>query len=241
LFVGAGPASAEETLASVEQKINEAWNKVQSYTATLEFEGAMTKAFMTMTTKGTGPFEFMKVDGKSRYRSEIVNKVDMAIPLPDSMATQNVLTVFDGDLVYSEMKIMGQTKVIKRKPDSPTVRSAESGESLFANLRKKGELRLLPDETVDNLPAYVIELKPNAESQKDSPIQTSAAHYYIAKDTGILLQLVALDTSNNPITTVHYSNIKLNPKIDPARFTYTPPSGVKVEEGWDPKVHAPTL
>ncbi len=234
-FAALGADAAPQTLDTVEHQIGEAWSKIESYTATLIMEATIPKGFMTISMKGSGPFEFMKIDGEPRYRSELLNTVDMGIPIPQSMAQQNILTVYDGTTLYTEMKIAGKQKVAKRNPDSGTSRSPESGKALFESLRKKGELTLLPDAEVDGKPVFVVEVKPKAEGQKDAPVQIGAIRICILKDSGIQVKSEFLDTANKPFTTVHYTEIALNAKVDPKRFVYIVPEGVKVDDLTDGK------
>ncbi|MBX7254931.1 MAG: hypothetical protein K1Y02_01125 [Candidatus Hydrogenedentes bacterium] len=229
-FTAIGADTAPQTLDSVEQQIGEAWKKIESYTATLHLEGNIPKGIMTIAMKGSGPFEFMKIDGKPHYRSELTNTVDIGIPLPESMAQQNILTVFDGTTLYTQMSMAGRQKAAKRDPNSGTSRSPESGKEMFDSLRKKGDLTLLPDAEVDGKPVFVLEVKPKPEDQKDAPVTIAAIRVYVAKESGIQVKSEFLDAANKPFTTVHYTDIALNAKIDPSRFVYTPPKGVKVED-----------
>ena len=131
------------------------------------------------------------------------------------------------------MKMAGKQKAAKRNPNSGTSRSPESGEALFDSLRKKGELRLLPDAEVDGKPAFVVEVKPKPEEQKGAPVPISTIRVYLAKETGIQVKSEFLDAGNKPFTTVYYTGITLNAEVDPSRFVYTPPPGVEVEDYTD--------
>jgi outer membrane lipoprotein-sorting protein len=50
----------------------------------------------------------------------------------------------------------------------------------------------------------------------------------VAKDSGIQVRSILMDADGDPVLTTNYSDITVNPELDPKRFDYTPPPGVEV-------------
>jgi outer membrane lipoprotein-sorting protein len=55
------------------------------------------------------------------------------------------------------------------------------------------------------------------------------------QESGFLVRIVGLSSENMPLSTMSYSDIKVNPPIPPERFSFTVPEGVEVEEETGPQ------
>lgn len=217
----ASSATAAETLETVEAKIVALWEKVDAFTADFEMTANQTQGSMTTQSKGKGKVECLKRDGKALSRLEITNTIEMA----GQTIKQKILTVFDGTTVFIETDMMGQRMVMKQKPGAGSGADAQGGKAMFNQLRATGKLELLPDETVAGKKAYVIGITMKPGSPPGSPAKGRLA---ISKDTGLALQMTFLDAAGKTVMSQIYKNHKLNPKLDPDRFKYTPPPGVQV-------------
>jgi outer membrane lipoprotein-sorting protein len=221
-------AAEEPTLDAVAEQIAAAWEKVNSYTAKMTAEGNIPMGPLSVTTAASGSVEFMIVDEIPRFRMEIVNKMGGNMPLLGGGMEQKALSVFNGEIVYSEMEAMGRKKYTKATPKADDERSPVGGRSMVEKIRKRGEVRLLPDEQVNGVDSYVLELKPDKAGRQEGPIKPELIRFYVAKDSGIQVRSILMDADGDPVLTTNYSDITVNPELDPKRFDYTPPPGVEV-------------
>lgn len=215
-------ASGGETVESAEAKIIALWDKVNSYTAALDIESTVAQGGTQMKMRATGTVECIKRAESLMYRTEVVNKMDMG----SRTIEQKMLSVFDGTDLYTEMDMMGKPTVTKMKPDFRSDMMPGSGKRMFKQLHETFEVRLLPEENVDDEPAYVFDLTMKAGASQTLGKSKS----YFSKKTGLQLRMIMHDKSGKPIMTMTYKDFKLNPKLSSARFKYTPPQGVEVME-----------
>ncbi len=230
LAILAAPARSDDqpTIDSVAEEIAAVWEKVNAYTATIAVNGNIPMGPLAVTTTANGTVEYMAIEETPHFRMEIVNKLGGNMPLMGGGMEQKVLTVFDGEVAYSEMEAMGRKQYSKATPKSGDEKSPEGGKNLIESIRKRGEVTLLPDETVNGVDSYVFEVKPNNAGQQQGPVKAELIRFYVDKATGIQVRSILLDGEDNAILTTDYTDIKVNPEIDPKRFEYTPPPGVEV-------------
>lgn len=211
LLFGYSAALGGETLETVEKKIIAKWSKLKSMSAkmTMEMKGP------AMSGKSDGTVEYLQQDGLELFRIEM--KMEQA--MGDQKREISASTICDGKFVYTTSDMMGQKYVMKQKPDAMQV--SPGGKLMFESLKKNSELKLLPDKKVDGKAAFVIEASPKAAGGQPSKL-------FFAQDTGMMLKMVALDPEGNPAMTMSYTDVKLNPKLDPDRFVFKAPEGVQV-------------
>jgi len=226
-------AQAEQTIASVEAEVEAKWAQITGFTAKPTTDAAVPAGPMTMKSRATGTLECLKQGEKTLFRLDMVNKIDMGIPLPGALAgaaEQKVLSVFDGKNLYNEMEALGQRHVFKMTGDSAEQGAPAAGKSLFEAFRDKGELKLLPDATVDGAPAYVIEVIPNDELKQNAPTPVGSLKVYISKELGLQIKMEVLDEKGAATSTTIYSEIDTKANLAPERFVYKVPAGVTVQE-----------
>jgi outer membrane lipoprotein-sorting protein len=222
-------ASAEPTLDSVEKEIAERLKTLKSYTADMKMEASTTIGPIPVKTKGKGTVEKLLVDEVWRFRMNLVNTMT-SDSLPGAMGGMQttVLTVFDGEMNYAEAEIMGMKQVMKKAPEPTDV--VRKGDAPFAKLRAQGEIKLLPEEKVGEAPCYVIQVIASDEARAAKPELPRRIMMYFAKDSGIPVRSHMFGEADKSIGSMELSNIKLNPELDPEKFTYTPPDGVTVKD-----------
>jgi len=216
------PAAAE-TIESAEQAISALWEKVDTFTGAMEMRGSAERGGVAFKQAGTGTVETMKKGDTMLFRTNLTMKMDMG----GQTMEQKMLSVFDGEYVYTQMDMMGTPMVMRMKPDVNSAMTVGSGKAMFAELRKVYDLELLPDETVDDEPAYVFQMtmKENAEA----PHQTAKKmKMYFSKKTGLQRKMVVFDEADKPIMTNTFKDIVLNPTIAPERFKYAAPPGAQI-------------
>jgi outer membrane lipoprotein-sorting protein len=225
-------ALSEATIESVEKEIQAAWEKVNSFTAHMDLHTRQPLGPMSVDSKGGGEMEFLKVEGKPRYRIEMTITIGSNIPVLKN-AESRVLTVFDGEKVYNEVYIemLDKREVGTVEPDPGDLKSPKSGDGLIESVRSQGgQIRLLPDDAVSGVAAYAFEIIPSEKMLPKSSVQPEKVIVHVAKDSGILLKTAAFDAAGEAFMTVSYSNVKINPELSPDRFVYEIPPGVKVKD-----------
>lgn len=83
-----------------------------------------------------------------------------------------------------------------------------------------GELKVLPDSSSDGRAAWVIEATPKPDQAGQGK---TVVHY--DKESGQMIKMVAYSPDGKPMTTMTFSDIKVNDKISPDRFVFKAPPG----------------
>ncbi len=238
-MVAATIAHAEPTLESVENEVEALWAKINGFSAQTTTDAKVPMGPMNMTSHATGTLQCLKQGDVTLFRLDMINKLDTGIPLPGKLAgiaEQKVLSVFDGKVLYNEMEAMGKKQAFKMSNESANKQSPTSGRSMFQALREKGDLKLLPEATVDGKPAYVVEVTPNEEMKRTAPTPVSLIKVYISKDVGLQVKMEVFGEDGTPTSTTVYSNIDTNAKLSPDQFVYKAPEGVTVQDMSDMKL-----
>ena len=223
-------AAAGPTLDSVESEVEALWSKIAAFKANVSSDTKVAMGPVTITSHATGALECLKKDGAALFRLEMVNKMDTGIPLAGAME-QKMISVYDGKETINEMEMLGQKKAFRMPPNSSRKSGGPSGgKSMFATFREQGDVKLLPDATVEGKPVWVIEVTPNEALKKSAPTPVALFRYYISKEFGLQIKTEVFDDKGQPTSTTVYSSIDISAKPEPARFVYTPPTGVTVED-----------
>ncbi|MCL4215847.1 MAG: hypothetical protein KJ052_02405 [Candidatus Hydrogenedentes bacterium] len=221
-------AVSQETLESLEQHLGEQWEKISAFTAQVKMTADITAKGIRMNTAMEGPMVLERLpDGSSRYRTEMDGNIKIG-PFGLINFDTKSLMVSDGDVLYSETRSMNKITVTKSRADAKPEDAPGGGSSKLAAARKKFDLKVLPEETLRGRPVYVLQGKPKEAQQPDSPVQIDRALFYFDKATGIQLRISVFDTADNVITQLDFNNIRLNPRVDPKQFDYTPPTGAEI-------------
>jgi outer membrane lipoprotein-sorting protein len=171
-----------------------------------------------MSMKSEGTIEYLIQDGKELFRMDMTMKQSMGGQEMDG----SMSTIADGQFVYAVTEMMGQKMAMKQKPDS--FQGAVGGKQMFEDMKKSNELKLLPDEKVDGQATFVIEATPKSAG----PRPYANSKMFFAKDSGIMVKMVGVDTGGNEVMTMKVSDVKRDPKIDADRFVFKAPEGVQV-------------
>lgn len=222
-----GAAQAEQTLESVETEVEALWQKVDAFTMNVTTDTNVPVGPLTLTSRATGTMECAKKDGAVLFRLEMVNKTQVPVV---GAVDQKMLNVFDGTAMFSEMEMPGMHKVFRMPKDAAQKKGPSSGRAMFEGFREQGEVKLLPDATVDGAPVWVVQVTPNEAFKRRAPTPVALFKFYISKDSGIQIKTEIFDTSGKPTSTTVCSNVNTGAKPAPERFVYTAPPGVTVEE-----------
>ncbi len=212
-----------ETLEGVESEIQALWEKVDSYSARLKTASSSEKGGLDMSVKGTGTVECLKKGGKVLFRTEMIQSMSAG----EQKIEQKIMSVFDGEHIFSYTEALGQKVAVKMKYDEESGIIAGSGEKLFDQLREVFKMELLPDEKINGEQCYVVELR-NKALGLDGKADEGLSKLYISRKTGLQIQMDKLDSAGKAVSKRSYENIKLNPGIDESRFRFEPPEGVQL-------------
>ncbi|NUM54892.1 MAG: hypothetical protein HUU46_14695 [Candidatus Hydrogenedentes bacterium] len=220
---------AEQTLESVESEVETLWTKISAFSAKVTTDTNVPMGPLTVSSHATGTLECLKKEDATLFRLDMVNKLDTGIPLAGPME-QKMLSVYDGKEIINEMEMMGRRQAFRMPPETAGKQGPSSGKSMFASFRDKGDVKLLPDSTVDGKPTWVIEVVPNEATKSSAPTPVGLMKFYISKEHGLQIKTEVFDDKGAPTSTSVYSEVDLNAKPAPERFVYTPPAGVTVQD-----------
>ncbi len=208
-------AVAQDTVESIEKDILAKWDKVTSMSAIIAGSGdvkVMPESPTALHLIGSGSLDLLKKDGKNFSRIELGAGL-----IPQSKPIARVLAGSDGTAAYVETEIFG--KVESKTVDQLPISADAKG--LLGLMNQHLSLAAMPSEKVNDQDAYVLigELK---SPEKDIPV--SKLLLYFAKETGIILKVVALNLQGQPMITLAVQDLKLNQPIPEEKFRYTPPA-----------------
>ncbi|HUW81587.1 MAG TPA: hypothetical protein VMZ31_02175 [Phycisphaerae bacterium] len=174
-------------------------------------------------TQTVGTDELLKKDGKWLHRMDSKSTSVMEVDGQEHKNESTVLVVSDDKYVWTLSESQGQKMVIKNRVAEGQNMAVGEG---FDALRKDYDLKLLPDETVEGKPAWVIEATP----KKDSPAAQAGMtmRYYYDKDSGMMVKMVGKSTDGKTSMTSIVKDLKLNPDISADRFVFKVPEGAHV-------------
>lgn len=205
-------SAGAQTLEEVQQELNAAFAKVNSLTADLAMSMTMGPG-MSMT--GNGAMALLREGEVVKY----VQDMTMSIQGPMSMETRTT-TLFDGQAAYVTTDAMGQRQVHKSQAGADDGFPPPGGELLWEMLGESFELTLGEPAEVDGHACHVIVAKP-----KEEEVGFAEMRLHFDKALGISRKM---EGRGDVQTTLTYSNVVLNPEIDPAKFVYVAEEGVEV-------------
>jgi len=219
--------SNRETIETVEAKLVEFLDGLNSVSAMVDGAGEMSPApNMKMKISVKGSFDCMQQEGKTLLRLEGSSGVNMQGMAMDSP----FVVVCDGTSMFIEQTTMGVPMAFQQ-PMPAQIAAGNPWKSLLQGLHGAADLKLLKSEMLDGEDAYVIEAKPQVGKTPNLPVagqKFGRAKLYIAKSFSGA-KLVALDDADAEMGSIALKSIIANPTLSSSRFTYTPPSGVKVQ------------
>ena len=172
--------------------------------------------------KAIGPIEMMKAGDKELSRIEMTSKMDMGAGAAATSMESKSLTIDDGEFMWMLQERMGQKMVVKMNSGK---QRRMGGKQMFQTMREMYELKLLPDEKIDGRSVYVLEGIPK-QPMPQMPIKNVLT--YLDKEYGTMVKMVSNNADGQAVQTMTFTDIKLNPKLDPKRFVFEVPEGVPV-------------
>lgn len=147
---------------------------------------------------------------------------------PEEKQDTRMLTVCDGKDNYILTETAEVTSALKQKLADDALHPLDL-KALFAVQRKDYDLKLLPDERVEQADCYVIELKPRPDGRHDQ-IATllSRSITWYDKKTGVSIKAVVYDADGKITATTTVHEVKLDQTIADDQFVFKAPAGVTV-------------
>ena len=227
-------AAVADDLQAVEKKITEKWQQRKSMTAKMTMEMRMEQPGMTMESKGDGTHEMLWKGEKVLSRIELKHNMMQKVGDQETKMSSEVITVIDGEFAYTlnTQEMMGQQMKTAHKTDIDPQMSGDP-KVMFEQLAKDNDLVLAPEETVDGRKVFVIVATP--KQKLNYPGAPSKVVYLFDQKEGYMVKMVSYAADDKPLTTMTFSEVKLDVDIDPSRFVFKAPEGIEVLDQTRPK------
>jgi len=210
-------AARGETVEEVRKKIAAASDKLKSYSAKMEMVTEMKQSGFSMVNRMVGTMEMLRTGDQMLMRNESSGSTETTMGGNTTKQETTSLIVNDGSYTYTLSDTGGMKTAFKTKSDA-------SDKDPLGRWRAIGGLKVLQDESVDGEAVWVIEARPETGAAQGRSV------LYFQKDTGQMIKMVAYSPDDKPMTTMTYSDIKINPSISADRFVFHAPPGVTVQE-----------
>ncbi|MCA9244067.1 MAG: hypothetical protein KDA32_08945 [Phycisphaerales bacterium] len=218
---------ADPKLADIEKQIIKKWQDIKSVQCHMDMVGEQTA---TNKMKMDGDMSLVKQDGTAMYRME--GKMEISFSMGDAEQKMNgtYLTVCDGKDAYTLQEMSGMAgmppmkQCMKMKPDAAN--QMQDPRKMFDELRKTHKLKVEPEAEVDGEKCWVVSATPN----ESMPGQPTKQVFCFRQSDGLMAKTESFDESGKVTSTATMTKYKLNEKIDPKTFEFTPPAGVPVQD-----------
>ena len=215
-FVSA--AVAGETFEEVSKKIAAASEKLKSFSAKTKMVTEMKQEGFSMVSTTDGMTEMLRKGDDFLMRTENKGVTETKVGGNTTKQELSMLVISDGSYTYAVSETAGTKSAYKTKIE-------ESDVDPFKVWRGQAELKVLADSSVDKHAVWVIEATP----KESHGVQGKTVIYY-HKESGQMIKMVTYAPDGKPMTTMTYSDIKVNEEISPDRFVFKAPPGVEVQD-----------
>jgi len=226
--------TAEEILA----KVTAAWGAMKSYEADQQV-GVVLQPNMTVTTTANTVMERSEKDGKTVEKFSIAEEsVRRATDGKDEVSESRIVS--DGTFRWRERRFPGDIGLRVWKDNAENTPIGLQFNGLFPGSAldwKDYHLKTVGEDTIDGQKMYVLEgtIDPTAlvKGLKESKMKVwvRQADFIIRKR---VLTMQGADEDKPMVFTMEFLNVKVNEKVDPALFVYTPPEGAKIIDHTQP-------
>jgi outer membrane lipoprotein-sorting protein len=224
--------TAEELLARMEASVA----KLSSFQADMRMTSQGSRS-MEATTHFV--FERSVKDGNSLECAFLTVNVTMKGP-DGKEATHQQKTVSDGLFFWVETRSSDEpgisvTKNDVRSPMAPRMYTFLNRRTFFVTYA----LKVVGEETTDGRKMFVLEGSQAPDRLAQMQSKENKVKLWIGQDDMIPYRLISTGQRANQeqtnVTTMEFLNVKLNEKIDPEIFKYTPPPGAIIRDMTKPK------
>ena len=210
-----------ETIEDVKKAISEKMKAYKTLQYKMKSNNNMEMQGMSMKSESDMTFEYERKDEKTiLMRSEMKTKSTQVMGDQKVTTDSNVVSVSDGKFVWTLTDSAGQKMVTKNKAPEQQADMVD-----FKAMEEMWNMKLLPDATVDGKPCHVLEMTPKQEMMKQA--MGKMVQYY-DKKTALGVKTITYDGNGKENGQMIVTDIKVDEKISPDRFTFKAPPGVQV-------------
>lgn len=217
---------AADELDAIEAKMKALWDGFTSlsYDSVTKMDNSTDQFTYKMDSTGTN--EMAKAGEKKwKMRSDSKTLTVQKIAGQPETKSESITQIYsDGETMYNYTESQGAKNATKVKipKESPDV-----SESFIKTMRPHYDLKLLPEETVEGMPCWVIQATPK---QAEARANGGTMKYCISKDNGMTVLMEMKDAAGKVMSVTTIKNVKVNPTIAADRFVFTAPPGVVVQD-----------
>lgn len=218
-----GAWAGGESVDDVERALTEKMRKVTSLTADVRLQAQTVVPFKTSMVM-RGKVEQAWRDGKLLFLKH--GKVERVAIVggKEQKDTQDIFSIQDGKYSWRQEQVGMTYYAVKSWPgEAPII-----GGGFFEAIRRNYSLTLGAEDRVDGEPCWVIVANTKAAIDPDNPYQLVRTVYYFRKTDGMMVRNDTFQADGTLVLSMQYSNLSVNPVLDPQRFQYTPPAGMEV-------------
>jgi outer membrane lipoprotein-sorting protein len=211
---------AAARLAEFEKGVLDRQSAVTSLTAKVQiaFEGAQNDDWVKSDARG--PMECLIRDGKVLSRCELKLETTTTSAGKESKTKAEQLLLNDGDYYYTygtdqyASEEDKDKKYVFRLPQDP-IQSCIVTPAYLDVFKRDYHLRVLDEEQIEGKKVWVVEAVRSSGPEMKTVI-------YVRRDVPLLVRSVNYDRYGTKIGESTVSDVKLNAKVDPKRFVFTP-------------------
>lgn len=167
-------------------------------------------------TIGQGKYDYIKTDDGIRIWYWMFNNLAF-FPDPEDrgaatkLTAENLISVYDGEFLYQEVGQLEFKKTVKTTYHPDKILQI-GGSDLFRRLLELNTLKLIGEETYNEMQTYVIEATPKEGDWTET--------YWFDKETGIRVRIIQPGETEVPALTFEVTEIDLDPQFDDDHFIY---------------------
>ncbi len=218
------PATAS-TLEAVKKEIHDKVSKYRSIRYTLKSRSELEAIQITSNSEVEVKSEYLRKGDKVLSRVETHSKGHQKIGAEEKDAEMTIVTIDDGRFNYTVTETKTERHAVKTLSGVGVGASPMNPMAVFKQAERIFDTKLLPDETVDGKPVYVIEMTPKTDALKRRVGRTLS---YYDKKTGLSIKTLVYNGLGTVMTTTIMTDIRINGDLSPDRFVFKPPAGVTV-------------
>ncbi len=216
-LLGVGAARGEETVESIEKKLDAAAEKIGSVSYVIEQRSEIDTGNAKQKS-----FAKSSVDTKRQGKQDLVRlQVRTETSTGDQKNATMTLQVFDGQALWTYTEEADAKMAVKLPADSGSPLMPR-GAAMLTEFKSGGELKVAEGEK----DAFVLEW---TSKEKAPPAGTPKKRkIWIDADNGLFRKIVDMDASGKEFAETTYKDLKLNPSFPEDHFTLKVPEGVTV-------------
>lgn len=227
--LGWAAACRATTLEEATKELVKAHARLKSYRASIKStEDLDFGDGTTLKATVTGMVEWLRAGDKMLFRADSKSRSIQTFNGVSTPTHSERTMIYDGEFFYTLANIMGEVQAAK---DNPKPLLGATAEVILDALKDDYKLALLDDETWGGAACYVIEATPKTPGDTPHMVRT---RYYFRKDTGTAVRTLGFDAKSNVAFSMDHHDVERNPVVDPERFKFTLPDGVRMVDYVNP-------